>query len=50
MILWIIKNGVPYDVAHSLYDWELLAYFVVFAQFENGNLEFDWEKFRFIER
>ena len=45
-----MKNGVPFDVAHVLDDWELLAYAIVFSQFENGNLEWDWAAMRFAEK
>ena len=31
-------------------EWELLANAIVFAQFENGGLEWDWEEMRFIEK
>lgn len=47
---WAIKNGVPFDVAHEMYDWELLAYGIVFAQLENGNKTWDWNDMRFLER
>jgi hypothetical protein len=50
MICWVIQSGVPFDVAHSLDDWELMAYSIVFAQNKNGNLEWDWERGSFIER
>jgi hypothetical protein len=45
-----VKNGVPFDVAHALPDWELLGYAVTFAKFENGDQEFDWGRMKFIER
>ncbi len=50
MICWVIKHGVPFDVAHSLYDHELLAYTINFSRFENGNLTWDWAEMKFIER
>jgi hypothetical protein len=50
MACWAIKNGVPFDVAHCLDEAELLAYTIVFSQFENGNLEWSWESMKFIER
>jgi hypothetical protein len=34
-------------VAHALEDWELLGYAIVFAQYENGGKEFDWETMEF---
>jgi hypothetical protein len=45
-----VKNGVPFDVAYAMTDWELTAYAVTFAKFENGNLEFDWDRMKFIEK
>lgn len=50
MQAYAIKNGVPYDVAHVMDDWELLAHAIVFAQFDNGNKEWDWDNMKFIER
>lgn len=50
MITWVIKNGVPFDVAHCLEEWELLAYSISFAQLENGNQTWDWDRMTFIER
>lgn len=50
MLCWCIKNGVPFDTAHNLSEGELLAYTIKFTQFENGNLEWDWDGLRFIER
>jgi hypothetical protein len=50
LICFAIKNGVPFDVAHSLEWWELLAYAITFAQFENGDREWDWDRMTFIER
>lgn len=50
MIHWCIRNGVPYDVAYSLEYSELLATVIVFSQFENGGLEWDWDAMRFIPK
>jgi hypothetical protein len=50
MVCWAIKNGVPFDVAHSLEEGELLAYWIVFGQLQNGNQEWDWGRMDFIER
>ena len=44
-----MKCGVPFDVAHAMEDWELLGYGVVFAQYENGGKEFDWDMMQWIE-
>jgi len=30
-------------------DWELLGYGVVFAQYENGGKEYDWDMMEFID-
>ena len=49
MVCWCIKNGVPFDVAHALYDHELLAYTINFSKQENGNQTWDWEEMKFIE-
>lgn len=43
-----MKNGVPWDVAWSLEDTEVLAYCVTFGRFE-GN-EFDWQQMKWVER
>jgi len=46
----VVKNGVPFDVAHCLDEQELLAYGIIFGQFENGNKEWDWDRKTFIDR
>ena len=38
--LWLVRNGVPFDVAFSLGDEERLAWVVIFGRFEGGT--FDW--------
>jgi hypothetical protein len=50
MIAYAIKNGVPFDVAHSFDQQELLAYAIIFAQLENGNKEWNWDNMAFVER
>ncbi len=50
MTCWAIKNGVPFDVAHSLDPGELLAYAITFAQLDNGNKEWDWDRMTFFDR
>jgi hypothetical protein len=30
--------------------WQLLAYGIVFGQFSNGDLTWDWDRMTFIER
>lgn len=36
-----MKNGVPFDVAFSLYDHELVAWGVIMGEMEGG--KFSWE-------
>jgi hypothetical protein len=50
MVCFAIQNGVPFDVAHAMDHWELLAYIVNFAQLKNNNQEWDWDRMTFIER
>jgi hypothetical protein len=50
VVAWLIKNGIPFEVAHNLPPEEILAYSVCFAQFENGGLEYDWGRGKFVER
>lgn len=38
--LWLVKNGVPFDVAFSLDEAERLGWSIIFGQFEGG--EWDW--------
>ena len=40
MCLWLVKNGVPYDLAFNLDDRELLAHVIVMGGFEGCN--WDW--------
>lgn len=48
-MLWAIKNGVPPDKAETLDEAELLSWGIIFAQFENGNQEFDWDRMCFMD-
>lgn len=50
MIAWVVKNGVPFDVAYALDFHELYAFAIVFGQYENGGREWDWDRMQFIER
>ncbi|WP_156927829.1 hypothetical protein [Bradyrhizobium sp. Tv2a-2] len=50
MICWSIQNGVPFDVAHNMFDHELLSYSIVFASLKNGGQEWDWDRGGFIEK
>lgn len=47
---WAVKNGVPYEKAENMEEHELVAHFIVFSQFENGNKTWDWTRMTFIER
>ena len=46
--LFLVKNGVPFDVAFSLDDEERSAWAIIFCQFE-GN-KFDWTRGRWAEK
>lgn len=50
MACWVIQNGVPFDTAHDMPDWMLLAYAITFAQAKNGGLEWDWDRMTFQEK
>ncbi len=39
---WLIRNGFPPDQAWEMPEYEALAYYVVFGQFD-GNT-FDWDR------
>lgn len=43
-----MKHGVPFDVAHSFDDVELLAYCVGLGEIEGGT--FDWDRMRWVEK
>ena len=46
-ILWLVKHGVPFDVAFSLPPEERFAFAVIFGRFEGG--KFDFDKMTFVE-
>jgi hypothetical protein len=46
--MYLIKNGVPWDVAFGLFEDELLAAAVVMKEFESGRT-FDWSSMTFLE-
>ena len=48
MSLWLVKCGVPYDVAFSLNDTDKLAYTIIMGQFE-GN-EWDWSRMHWVDK
>ena len=45
--LWLVKNGVPFDVAFSLDDVTRAAWSIVFSQMEGH--KFNWSTMRFEE-
>jgi len=45
--LWLVKNGVPFDVAFSLDDLERTAYAIAFSEMEGA--KFNWDSMRFEE-
>jgi hypothetical protein len=48
--MFCVKSGIPFDLVEVMDEWELLAHAVVFAQYENGGKEFDWDRLSFIDR
>lgn len=48
MTAYLIKNGVPFDVAHSLGSAEKLAYCVSFGEIDGGH--FNWASMNWIKR
>ena len=38
--LYLIKNGIPFDVAMSLQEHEVLAYAIIFGKIDGG--KWDW--------
>ena len=45
---YLVRNGVPFDVAFALYEHEKLAYGVIFGELEGG--EYDWNSLRWVEK
>lgn len=39
--LWLVKNGVPYDVAFSLPEVDVAAYGIVFNEFAGEEYDFN---------
>ena len=39
--MWLIRNGIPYDVAWEMDEVDLLAHVVGFSEIENG--PWDWD-------
>jgi hypothetical protein len=48
MCLWLVKNGVPYDVAFDLDDTDLLAHVIVMGEYEGS--EWSWSDMRWKPR
>lgn len=46
--LWLVKNGIPFDVAFSLAPDERLAWTVILSGFEGA--AFDWETGEWLPR
>jgi len=46
--LWLVKNGIPYDIAMNLDDVERLAYAVIMGQFDGNS--FNWDRGQWKER
>jgi hypothetical protein len=45
--LWLVKNGIPFDVAFQLDDLTRTAWSIVFSEMA-GN-QFDWNSMKFVE-
>lgn len=39
--LWLVKNGIPFDVAFGLDDTKRTAWSIAFSEFESGKV-FNW--------
>ena len=50
-LLWIVKNGVPWDLAETWTDEQVLAASIVLGELEGG-ARFNWDSFQWenIER
>lgn len=46
--LWLVKNGIPFDVAFALGDIERAAFAIIFSEQEGA--EFDFNTMRFKDR
>mgnify|MGYP001574257116 CR=1 FL=1 len=46
--MWLVKNGVPYDVAFSLDDVYRCGMAIIFSEFESGRV-FNFRTMRFDE-
>ena len=43
--LWLVHNGVPFDVAFQMPDVDRFAMCIVFSGFQGA--KFDWDRMRF---
>jgi hypothetical protein len=46
--LWLVKNGVPYDVAFALPVEDVAAYGILFGEMEGG--KFDWSTWQWAKK
>ncbi len=46
--LWLVRNGIPFDVAFALDDVTRAAWCIVFSEMDGA--EFDWSAMSFRER
>jgi hypothetical protein len=44
--LWLIKNGIPFDVAFALDSTKRTAWAITFSELESGRA-FNWSKMEF---
>ena len=49
MTRWLIFNGIPIEHVYLMEEPELLANAIVFGQFNNGGLSWDWEAMDYIK-
>lgn len=45
--LWLVHNGVPFEVAFKMGELDRAAFAIIFSQFQGG--EFDWDRMAFKE-
>jgi hypothetical protein len=48
-VLWLIKNGIPFDVAFSLTWPEVLGWSILFIEIESGK-QYNWSTHKFQDR
>lgn len=47
--LWLVRNGIPFDVAFTLNDITRTAFSIVFSELDSGKT-FNWHTGEFQER